>query len=83
MNPTNNKVLFHFLFSQMEKLDKKEIDTETAKAQANLGKQVNNAMKYELDRANMKIKISQHNKENNDNIMLRELEGKNFENTNN
>ena len=41
MQPTNNKSLLHFLFDQMEKLDKKEIDVEQAKAQANLAKQAN------------------------------------------
>ncbi len=42
MKPTNNKSLLHFLFDTMDKLEKKEIDVDTAKAQANLAKQANN-----------------------------------------
>jgi hypothetical protein len=37
----------------MDKLDKKEISVDEAKAMSNLAKQVNNAMKYELERANL------------------------------
>ena len=63
----------------MEKLDAKEIDNETAKSQANLSKQANNALKYELDRANTIMKLKQHNKENTDTLELRNVESKNFE----
>ena len=79
MIPVNNKSLLHFIFDQMEKLDKNEINVDQAKAQANLAKQANNSLKYELDRAVVKMKVSQHNKETGDNIELREAEGKNFE----
>lgn len=79
MTPVNNKSLLHFVFDQMEKLDKKEIDVQTAKAQADLAKQVNNMMKYELDRANMLIKLEAHNKEYKSDIKLRDIEGKSFE----
>ena len=79
MIPVNNKSLLHFIFDQMEKLDKNEINVDQAKAQANLAKQANNSLKYELDRAVVKMKVSQHNKETGDNIDLREAEGKNFE----
>jgi len=79
MKPVNNKSLLHFIFDQMEKLDKNEINVDQAKAQANLAKQANNSLKYELDRAVVKMKVYQHNKETGDNIELREAEGKNFE----
>jgi hypothetical protein len=79
MTPTNNKSIFHFINSQMEKLDKKEIDVETAKAMANLAKQANNSLRYELDRATTVMKIKMHNKEFSDNVTLREAEGKNFD----
>lgn len=79
MKPVNNKSVLSFLFSQMEKLDNKEITVDEAKAIAELAKQVNNSMKYEIDRANVKIKIKQHNFEYKDNVELREVESKNFD----
>jgi len=77
MKPTNNKSLLHFIFNQMEKLDKKEIDVNQAKTQALLAKQANNALKYELDRANTQMKLAEHNRDN-ARIDLREAEGSNF-----
>jgi hypothetical protein len=79
MKPVNNKSLLHFIFDQMEKLDKGEIDTHQAKAQAELSKQANNMMKYELDRVNTLIKMDVHNRTNGSKIELRNAEGKNFE----
>lgn len=79
MTPVNNKSLLAFIFGQMEKLDSKEIDVEQAKAQANLAKQANNALKYELDLAKTKITISEHNLKANDDICLRNVESKNFD----
>ena len=79
MKPVNNKSLLHFIFDQMEKLDKDDITVEQAKAQANLSKQANNALKYELDRANTLIKVDEYNRENGTDIDLRNAEGKAFE----
>lgn len=81
MKAVNNKSLLAFIFDQMDKLDNKEIDVETAKAQSNLCKQANNALKYELNRAKTKMDLSQHNKLTGDNLELREAETKNFDNT--
>ncbi len=67
-----------FLFDQMDKLDKDEIDVQKAREQANLSKQVNNAMKYELDRAKTKMELKKHNVIYKDDIDLREIESKNF-----
>ena len=36
MTPVNNKSLLHFIFDQMEKLDKNEITVDQTKAQSNL-----------------------------------------------
>jgi hypothetical protein len=47
----NTKTLFKHLCSQMERLSKNEVTVEEAKAQANLVKQANNLIRYELDRA--------------------------------
>ncbi|MCP4355972.1 MAG: hypothetical protein GY793_10160 [Proteobacteria bacterium] len=78
MKPVNNKSLIAFLFNQMEKLDEGKIDVQKAREQANLSKQVNNAMKYELDRAKVKMELTKHNAIYKDGINLREIESKNF-----
>jgi hypothetical protein len=79
MTPVNNKSLLHFIFDQMEKLDNNDISVDQAKAQANLAKQANNSLKYELERASMLIKISEHRINTGNDIDFREAEGKNFE----
>ena len=79
MKAVNNKSMIAFLFDQMDKLDRKEISVDDAKAQANLAKQVNNSMKYELDLAITKMKIKEHNNKHNDKIELRNAESKNFD----
>jgi hypothetical protein len=79
MTPVNNKSLIAFIFDQMEKLDSEQITVEQAKAQANLAKQVNNAMKYELDLVNTKMKVAEHNNTSNVKVELRNVESKNFD----
>ena len=79
MKPVNNKSRLHFIFDQMEKLDKNDISVDQAKAQANLAKQANNSLKYELDRAKILMEMSEHKRTTGDMIELREAEGKNFE----
>lgn len=81
MKPQNSKSLFAFICDQMEKLDKEEITVEQAKAQANLAKQSNNLLKYELDRAKTQMEIREFNMRNGSNIELREAESKPFDNT--
>lgn len=79
MTPTNNKSVLHFLFDQMEKLDKKEITVDEAKAQAQIAKQVNNCMKYELDRSRLMIDLDNHRRITGESIDFRNVEGKNFD----
>jgi len=79
MTPVNNKSMVAFLFAQMEKLDNGDIDNQQAREQANLAKQVNNAMKYELDRSKVQMEITKHNAIYKDGLKLREIESKNFE----
>ena len=79
MTPVNNKSLLHFIFDQMEKLDKNDISVDQAKAQANLAKQANNSLKYELERATTLMKIAEHKMNTGNDVELREAEGKNFE----
>jgi hypothetical protein len=79
MTPVNNKSLLHFIFDQMERLSKNEIDVQTAKAQGVLAKQANNTMKYELDMVNTLIKLDDHNRSNGTDIQMRNIEGKSFD----
>ena len=78
MTPVNNKSMIAFLFDQMNKLDKDEINVTKAREQSNLAKQVNNAMKYELDRAKVRMELTKHNAIYKDGIDLRDIESKNF-----
>lgn len=75
----NNKSLLHFIFGQMEKLDKNEITVDNAKAQANLAKQANNSMKYEIERSLCLKELDLYNRENGTDIKLRNVEGKLFD----
>lgn len=79
MKPTNNKSLLHFIFDQMEKLDEKKITVDEAKAQANLAKQANNSLKYEIDRAKIIMELNNHKTETGNDVGLRNAEGKNFD----
>jgi len=78
MIPVNNKSMIAFLFDQMDKLDRDVIDVSKAREQGNLAKQVNNAMKYELDRARTKMDLTKHNALYKDGLDLRDIESKNF-----
>lgn len=79
MKPINNKSLLHFIFDQMEKLDTGQIDVNTAKAQANLAKQANNSLKYEIDRAIALKELDEHKRMTGSDINIRNVEGINFE----
>ena len=50
-NKAHSKHIFKHLCDQMDKLNSRVISVEEAKAQANLAKQANNLLKYELERA--------------------------------
>jgi hypothetical protein len=79
MKPVNNKSLLHFIFDQMEKLDKGEISPEIGLVQSKLASQANNSLSYELKRADIQMKLTAHNAVYKDGLRLREAEGKNFE----
>ena len=79
MTPVNNKSLLCFIFDQMAKLDSGTITTEQAKAQANLAKQANNSLKYELDLTKVKMELAEFNISKNTKIEIRDAESKNFE----
>lgn len=79
MKPVNSKSLLGFVFEQMEKLDKGIIDNQTAREQSNLVKQANNLLKYELDRAKVRMELTKHNAIYKDGVDLRNIESKNFD----
>lgn len=81
LNVVNNKSLFAFVCDLMEKLDNKAISTDDAKAQASLAKQANNALSYELKRADVQMRLTAHNAIYKDGLRLREIESKNFDST--
>jgi hypothetical protein len=82
MKPVNTKSLFTFVCDQMEKLDNAEISVDAAKAQANLAKQANNLLKYELERVNTLMKMEDFKKDNPEtNLSIREIESKSFDST--
>ena len=58
-NKANTQKIFEHLCDQMDKLNSKVISVEEAKAQANLSKQANNLLKYELDKAVAKAKFGE------------------------
>lgn len=65
----NTKELFKHSFDLMQLLKQKAITVEEAKAQANLLKQSNNILRYELDRAVAEKKF--------ENLNIREIEDDN------
>jgi len=79
MTPVNTKSLLAFVFSQMEKLDSKEIDVDTANAQSKLVQQANNLIRSEHERTRVKMELEKHNYEFKGTIEFREIESKNFE----
>jgi len=79
MTPVNTKSLLAFVFNQMEKLDTKEIDVDTANAQSKLVQQANNLLRSEHERTRVKMELERHNKEYNSTLNFREIESKNFE----
>lgn len=79
MTPVNTKSLLAFVFNQMEKLDSKEIDVDTANAQSKLVQQANNLIRSEHERSRVKMELDRHNSEYNGSINLREIESKNFD----
>jgi len=78
MKPVNTKSLLAFVFDQMEKLDKKEIDVDTANAQSKLVQQANNLIRSEHERTRVKMELEKHNNEYKSTLEFREIESKNF-----
>lgn len=77
--PVNTKSLLAFTFGQMEKLDNGEIDANTANAQANLIKQANNILDYELKRTVVLLKLADCGYGKGNLPTLRDIESKTFD----
>ena len=58
----------------MELLAQNKVTVEQAKAQANLAKQANNLLRYELDRAKAEAKLHEYNRNNKTEFNIREIE---------
>ena len=59
MEPVNTKSLLAFIFGTMGKLDRGEIDSNVACAQAKLAAQAHNILDYELKRSLVQIQLCQ------------------------
>lgn len=81
MKPVNEKSLLHHLFEQMDKLDKKEISTDEANAQAKLASKAISLYKQELDRARLIMELQSHAESTEKVVELRELSSKGFDDT--
>lgn len=79
--PVNTKSFLAFIFNTMEKLDKGEIDTNTACAQAKLMSQANNVLDYEIKRTLVQIKHKEMGMMQDKQPILREIESKGFDDT--
>jgi len=79
--PVNTKSFLAFIFNTMEKLDKGEIDTNTACAQAKLMSQANNVLDYEIKRTLVQIKLKEMGMMQDKQPILREIESKGFDDT--
>ncbi len=77
MKAYKQQITTPFYIQSNGKTRQKEIEVDEAKTQALLAKQANNALKYELDRANVEMKLAEHNRET-ARIDLRNVEGSNF-----
>lgn len=59
MKPTDNRSFLNFIFEQMDKLDRGEIDNDKATALSKLAKEANNSMMYEVKRADLLLRVRQ------------------------
>ena len=82
MKPIDSKSLLQFIFDQMDRLNKKEIDCNQAHAQAKLAREANNVLNYEIKRAETLLHIRQTGIEFRD-IEIKCIEEKNTVNDSN
>lgn len=79
MEPTNQKHLYHLLFSAMKKLESGEMTVPEAREMSNLAARANTAVKLEHERVRVAIEAERHAKEGGSVVRLRNIEGKNFD----
>lgn len=78
--PCNAKSLLAFTFGLMDRLDKGEINNETAIAQSKLIAQANNIMKNELMRTALQLKMYEaHTGIQASEVRIRQIESKGFD----
>lgn len=78
MEPVNTKSLLAFIFGAMGKLDRGEIDPNTACAIAKLASQANNVLNYEIKRTDLLLRLQAAGKTVDPNF--RDIESKAFDN---
>ena len=79
MEPVNTKSLLSFIFGTMGKLDRGEIDPNTACAQAKLASQANNVLMYEIKRSDMILRLKACGHSISQSPELRDIESKGFD----
>ena len=80
--PVNSKSLLAFIFNQMDRLNRGEIDANTACASAKLANEAGKRFEYELKRTLVQIKLRELGGEfENIKPRLREIESKAFDDT--
>ena len=77
--PVNTKSLLAFIFNQMDMLNKGQITSDVACAQAKLAAQANNVLSYELKRTAVECKLKELGCKVEP--KLREIESKPFDDT--
>lgn len=70
----NTKELLQFTFECMGKLDKGEMSVQQAREQSNLIKQANNILKHKLDKAQIQMKLIEHQEMFGTSIAIEEIE---------
>ncbi len=80
MKPTNLKALTHLLYDCANKLSERQITPEEADSMARLSKQIINAYQYENSRVQTLTNLMEFNKTHSTDIILRNLDGKPFDN---
>ena len=75
MKPVNNKSLLAHIFGTIDEIStNKEFDLERAKQLGNLYKQANSTLRYELERANVILKLEDFRNKTGTTLNVRNVE---------
>jgi hypothetical protein len=79
MEPTNQKALYHKLMDSIDRVLSGELTPSQGKAVSELAARMNKAKDLEHDRARVCVELDNHARTGGKAILLREIEGKNFD----